>query len=222
MSALPASTPDPALLAALVLAWAGWGALHSLLAGATAKAWLAARWPQLAARERLLYNAIALLTLAAPLALLSAASGAPLWPVPPALRVAADLAAAAAGIAFLWTLRWYDGWAFLGLRSAAPDSPPAGLVISPMHRWVRHPWYALALVVIWTREMDAAWLCSAVALTAYLVIGARHEEQALAREHGEAWQAYAARVPALLPWRGRALDAQTAARLAQPPGRRQA
>ncbi len=212
VSAPPPLVADAGLLAGLVLAWAGWGALHSLLAGARAKAWLAARGPRWVRFERLLYNAIALATLAVPLAFLAVASGAPLWHTPPLLRTLADVAAAGAILAFLWTLRWYDGRAFLGLR-AGPTR--ATLVISPLHRWVRHPWYSLALVLIWTREMDAAWLASAIALTVYLVLGSRHEETALLREHGAAYREYAARVPALLPWRGCALDARSAARLSQ-------
>ena len=162
---------------------------------------------------------IALVTLAGPLGLLAAASGPALWSMPAALATAADLAAIAALAAFLWTLRWYDGRAFLGLRTATGS---AGLVISPLHRWVRHPWYSLALVLIWTRGMDAAWLASAIVLTLYLIVGSRHEEAGLLREHGDAYREYASRVPALLPWRGCALDAATAARLAQPAGRRSA
>ena len=174
---------------------------------------------RLAARERLLYNAIALATLAGPLALLSAAAGPALWTMPGLLAWVADAAAIAALAGFLWTLRWYDGRAFLGLRT---PSGATGLVISPLHRWVRHPWYSLALVLVWTREMDAAWLVSALVLTLYLVVGSRHEESGLLREHGEAYREYASRVPALLPWRGCALDAEAAARLAQPAGRSRA
>ena len=214
-----ATAADPRLLAALALAWALWGGLHSLLADARAKAWLARRWPRLASRERLLYNAVALATLAGPLAVLRIASTPASWPMPPVAHALADAAALAALVAFLWSLRWYDGRAFLGLRVV--PHPPA-LVISPLHRWVRHPWYSLALVVIWTREMDPAWLVSAVALTAYLVVGSRHEEAGLLREHGERYREYAARVPALIPWRGRALDAATLRRVSQPPGNRHA
>jgi protein-S-isoprenylcysteine O-methyltransferase Ste14 len=214
-----AGHPGVPLLAALATAWIAWGMLHSLLAGAGAKAWVAARWPRLAARERLLYNAVALATLAGPLWLLATASGPALWSMPAGVAVAADLAAIVALAAFAWTLRWYDGRAFLGLRTAS-GSP--GLVVSPLHRWVRHPWYSLSLVLIWTREMDAAWLVSALVLTLYLIVGCRHEESGLLREHGDAYREYASRVPALLPWRGCALDAEAAARLAQPAGRSRA
>src|SRR3569623_329762 len=63
------------------------------------------------------------------------------------------------------SLRYYDMREYLGLRTHGP----ATLRISPLQRHVRHPWYALALLLIWTRDMDAAWLVSCVCTTLYLV-----------------------------------------------------
>jgi protein-S-isoprenylcysteine O-methyltransferase Ste14 len=68
---------------------------------------------------------------------------------------------------------------------------------------VRHPWYFLGLVILWTREMDAALLTSAVVLTLYLAIGARLEDNKLVTLYGESYRRYREKVPGLvpLPWR---------------------
>jgi len=88
-----------------------------------------------------------------------------LWRWQGALHWASVAAALLAVLGFMRSLRYYDMREFLGLRTHGP----ATLRISPLHRHVRHPWYALALLLIWTRDMDAAWLVSCVCMTLYLV-----------------------------------------------------
>lgn len=191
-----------ALLGTLALAWAAYGAIHSLTAAHAVKDWVAARWPRLAARYRLAYNAVAVLLLAPVLALHWAASGEALWRWPGlAGHVSTGIAVVAAAL-FAWTLRWYDGAAFLGLRATGPER----FTISPLHRHVRHPWYCLALLVLWTRDMDAALLVSAACVTAYLMVGSRLEDRKLIAEFGAPYRRYAARVPGLLPIPGRSLS----------------
>jgi steroid 5-alpha reductase family enzyme len=67
--------------------------------------------------------------------------------------------------------------------------------LSPLHRWVRHPWYFFALVIIWTRDMNL--------MTLYFIIGSRLEERKLERYHGEVYRRYQRQVPGLvpLPWK---------------------
>jgi len=68
---------------------------------------------------------------------------------------------------------------------------------------VRHPWYSLGLVLLWTRDMDPALLTSAVLTTLYIGVGSRLEERKLIVFHGEIYRRYRGRVPALIPspWR---------------------
>ena len=113
--------------------------------------------------------------------------------------------AAVAG--FLWSLKYYDGGEFIGLRqlrerNASVDDQEQ-FQLSPLHRHVRHPWYFFALVIIWTRDMNAAMLTTAILITLYFVIGSRLEEQKLLRYHGEIYRRYRQRVPGLvpLPWK---------------------
>lgn len=203
-----AAFPEVLALAGLALAWCAYFTVHSLLAGNATKAWLGARSPALARRYRLLYNAIALLTLLPLLTLQVSLASEPVLAVPPVLRIASDLLALAAALTFLWTLRYYDTRAFLGLPAAHPES----FTLSPLHRHVRHPWYFLALIIVWTRPPDPAWLVAGAAITIYLVIGSRLEDRKLIEAFGEPYRRYRARVPGLWPIPGRSLSADEAAR----------
>lgn len=206
----------------IALAWAAYGALHSWLAGEAMKARVARSRPGLMPAYRLGYNLLAILLLIPPLWLTVRHPGAALWHWPGWI---AWPAAAVSVAGYLWSLRWYDGLDFLGLRQwrAAGPAAPEGLVLSPLHRHVRHPWYALGLLLLWTRDLNAAWLATALMVTVYILVGSRLEERKLLALYGEAYRRYRLRVPALIPLPGRRLsereaaDLQAMARVSSPP-----
>lgn len=215
---------DSSLLVAIVLAWGLYGALHSWLAGLALKDRVGRHWPALMPAYRLLFNALAVVLLIPPLGLTWLYPGEVLWHWPGWI---AWPAAAITVAGFLWSLRWYDGMDFLGLRQWRGRNAPVAwhdsLVLSPLHRYVRHPWYSLGLLFLWTRDLNAGWLVATLAITLYLVIGSHFEERKLIRAFGESYRRYRARVPGLvpLPWRYlRADEADELLRLAadQPPG----
>ncbi len=193
----------------LALVWALYGVLHSVLASEPAKAAVARRWPGLARYYRLTYNLLAILWLLPLLWLTASQPGEALWRWPgwiawPALILALT--------GFVVSMRWYDGQEFIGLRALRGETAAGdALALSPLHRHVRHPWYALGLLVLWTRDLNAAWLLVALVITLYVWIGLRFEERKLIRMHGDRYRAYQRRVPALLPWPGRSLGAAEAA-----------
>ncbi|MCX8086229.1 MAG: hypothetical protein N3C63_04915 [Rhodocyclaceae bacterium] len=206
-------------LAALALGWLAYAALHSLLAAQTVKAWVARRWPTFARGYRLAYNLLALILLL-PLVLASyRLPGEWLWRWTGAWAWLANGLALAALAGFLLSTRWYDMKEFLGLRQlsepADEELERGGLTLSPFHRWVRHPWYGFALVILWTRDMNAPLLLSTLAITLYFIVGARLEEKKLVARFGAAYREYQMRVPALLPWPGKRLTASEACALMQ-------
>jgi protein-S-isoprenylcysteine O-methyltransferase Ste14 len=210
---------DFPLLAAIVLAWGLYGAVHSWLAGTGLKHWVGQNRPALMPAYRLLFNGLALVLLLPPLWLTWIYPGAALWHWPGWIAWPAAIATVAG---FLWSLRWYDGMDFAGIRQWRNRKTPGGwhdhLVLSPMHRFVRHPWYSLGLLYLWTRDLNAGWLVAMLAITAYLVIGSRLEERKLIEAFGDSYRRYRARVPALipLPWHYlRAEEAKELLRLAR-------
>ena len=201
----------------MALAWILYFTLHSLAASLGAKRFVARRWPALLPAYRLAFNVVAVVTLLLPLWLTRRWEGPLLWSWSGPWAWLADGLALAAAALFLWSLRWYDGADFLGLRQwAAGTRSVADLEafkISPLHRHVRHPWYSLGLVILWSRDMNAAWLLTAVLVTLYLVVGSRLEERKLVAFHGEAYRLYREKVPGLVPLPGRRLPPAEADRL---------
>lgn len=186
----------------IALAWAGYGALHSLLASHPLKRWVTSTWPEAARYYRLSYNVLATGLLIPLLVLTEWAADDWLWRWQGAWAWVAHAVTGLVVLGFAWTGRAYDMREFLGLDTGR-TARPTRFGLSPLHRWVRHPWYALGLVWLWTRDMDSARLAAALTISAYIWIGAYLEDIKLERELGDIYRDYRARVPGLLPrpWR---------------------
>jgi protein-S-isoprenylcysteine O-methyltransferase Ste14 len=189
--------------AAIFLAMAAYGALHSLLAASGPKRWALARFGPRANRAyRLTYNAVALVSFMPVLALLAWYPGEVLYRI--ALPWLA-LALAGQGVSMVLLaigLLQTDTLSFLGFRQLADgeSSVPPSLTVTGLYRWVRHPLYTAGLVLIWlTPVMTTGVLALNLALTGYIALGYRLEERRLVAEFGRAYVEYQARVPALIP-----------------------
>lgn len=198
-------------IAALIALWTGYAVIHSLLASHTVKRRISQRWPGAARAYRLLFNLLAALLLLPPLWLTWALRGPSLWQWRGAWAWIADAAAVMAVAGLAWSSRHYDMESFSGLaqwRAGAGASTDGNesLRISPLHRYVRHPWYFLALVALWTRDMDLARLTSALSITAYLWLGSLLEERKLLAVHGAVYARYRERVSGLVPLPWKTLD----------------
>lgn len=191
----------------IALAWTAYGALHSALASLRVKDLAARRWPRFMPAYRLAFNVVSAVALVPVLWLVYGAEGDWLWRwTGPAAWVANGLAlAAVAGV--VATARWYDMDEFMGLRQLREGERTGkdreGFVLSPFHRFVRHPWYFFGLVLVWTRDMDAPLLVSAVAITLYFAVGSRLEEKKLIARYGNDYRRHMEKVPGLipLPWK---------------------
>jgi methanethiol S-methyltransferase len=200
----------------ILVAFALWGLVHSALAGPRAKAAASRAWGPAADRwYRLAYNALAFLSFA-PVAMLPAllpdralyAARAPLAWLLQGVQAAAVLAAVV-------TVRLTGAAEILGL---APASPSARLVVAGPYRYVRHPLYLLALVLMWANPamtVNRAMLSGLMSL--YLYVGSLHEEASLQRRFGGEYARYRGQVPGFLPWPGRSW--RTAPPRARPTGR---
>ena len=203
--------PDEFKLLFLACGWLAYAGLHSLLAALAVKAWVTRCWPVVAPYYRLAYNAFAGVALLPLLWAIYALPGEPLWRWNGPWAWLANGIALAALVGFVLSSRHYDMDEFLGLKPWREQRHDAvehdGLYISPFHRHVRHPWYSFGLLLIWTRDMNAPFLVSAVAMTLYFVIGSRLEERKLVAHFGATYREYCRRVPGLIPLPGKCLTA---------------
>ena len=185
----------------LAVGWILYAALHSLLADLRLKAAVTARVPGFAPWYRLAYNGVAMVTALPLLWLLRVVPGADLW----AWHGAWAWLASGLALAALWgAMQSSQAYAmndFLGLGVLGGDKAIERDVfrLSTPHRFVRHPWYSFGLVIVWTRDMNAAMLVSALAITLYFVAGSWLEEKKLIAIHGDTYRRYRERVPGLLP-----------------------
>ena len=107
----------------------------------------------------------------------------------------------------LWGALALGGLDSLGLRAvirhsrgrAAQDLP---LAIRGPYRWVRHPLYLFALVMIWTApDLSADRLLFNVLFSLWIVVGTMLEERDLVAAFGQPYREYQRRVPMLFPSR---------------------
>jgi len=180
------------------LAWAGWCALHSGLAGTV----LAHPLERLFARYyRLFYNVISVLSIG------------PIWHYTQSLR-GDDIWAWSGWLRFVQVLMWmvacglfygagrrYDLRAFAGWVPAGRGMAAEGLDTQGVLGHLRHPWYLAFLLVLWGRDMARVDVAVSAVLSAYICVGALLEERKLARAYGEVYRRYQRRVPMLLPWK---------------------
>lgn len=198
----------------LALAWVAYFGLHSLLASLGLKRLVAARYPRLMPAYRLGFNAVAVIGLLPVAWLVWRHPGPMLWQWTGWQAWIADGLALAAIAGFVASARDYDSSEFLGLRQwrlrSSRVEDQERFHVRGLHRYVRHPWYFLSLVLIWTRDMDAATLLSVLLISAYLVVGSRLEERKLLVYHGERYRRYMQRVAGLIPLPGRTLSRREA------------
>lgn len=203
----------------IALAWALYGTIHSLLASMMVKGWVARHWPGAMPTYRLAFNVFAVVALLPVLRLVYGTESSWLWRWTGISAWLANGLALTAIAGVMLSARAYDMDEFLGLRQVRQHDRGTqdreSFRISALHRYVRHPWYCLGLVLIWTRDMNGPLLVSAVAITLYFVVGSRLEEDKLIAMHGDAYRRYRKRVPGLLPLPGKHLTAEQAAELVQ-------
>ncbi len=191
----------------LVVGWIAYFALHSLLASLKAKHWVARHWPGAVRGYRLFYNLLSVV-LILPLVGITLFYPAPwLWRWEGVAAWVANGLALAALIGFFWTTRYYSMAEFLGTQQwrghETRVEDQEGFYLSPLHRWVRHPWYFLGLVLLWTRDMNLLFFTTAVIISLYLFIGSKLEERKLITYHGDVYREYRRRVAGIipLPWK---------------------
>jgi protein-S-isoprenylcysteine O-methyltransferase Ste14 len=198
---------DSGVFLAILSAWA---ALHSLSMSRTCKRFASRLLGARFAFYRLGFTCVSLATFALALAVLPRLPqtlyqlhGAAAWALW-SLRLAAV-------IFFLWTFGAFDVLEFTGVRQArrypegeiGPDGESATsdqLAITGPYRFVRHPMYLAASVMLFADpDMTLEKLLFAAFATAYFLLGSVFEERRLLNTFGDAYRDYQHAVPRFIP-----------------------
>ncbi|MCW8885920.1 MAG: hypothetical protein OQK12_11835, partial [Motiliproteus sp.] len=177
--------------------------LHSVLASMACKRLFSRKWPQHQHRYRMFFNILATLLLLPLLLIRQLFDGQPLWHWPLPWNWVMDGMAVLAIGAFFHSLNSYDLSLFSGTKQwrsgVADELLNEQFKIGFWHRYVRHPWYFFALVILWTRQMDLFQLLLYSAITLYFIVGSRLEEVKLETLYGAPYRRYKQRVGGLIP-----------------------
>lgn len=89
-----------------------------------------------------------------------------------------------------------------GLKGLIQDKMNNELMITGVHKVVRHPLYAGTFIFIWGLLIlfpSLSLLISDTIITIYTLVGLRFEEKKLEREFGDAYRVYKQKVPMIIP-----------------------
>ena len=101
-------------------------------------------------------------------------------------------------------LSMYDIGRFSGITQAITGEKLSSTSNEPLqrrflNRWVRHPLYTAAFLLLWGGAVSTLGLWTAVWGTLYLIIGTFFEEQKLVRIYGDDYRLYQREVPKYFP-----------------------
>lgn len=201
-------------LVVMIILWLLYFSIHSLFASLSFKQLVLSSYPGVMPWYRLVYNLLATLLLIPPVFLMLKFPGEIIWQWTGYWRYLANFLALLAIAGFILSLKTYDSSEFLGTRQLTEGRKDIkereSFHLSVFHRYVRHPWYAFALVLIWTRDMYVSYLLSAILMSLYFIIGSHLEEKKLIAFHGDQYRLYRKYVASLIPLPWRILNEQKA------------
>jgi methanethiol S-methyltransferase len=191
-------------LVTVFIAMGAWAVLHSWLAAFSTKAMVQRIFGKGICRYyRLVFIAVAGITLAPILGLVVLLPARVLWRIPtPWLYLTLTLQFLAL-CGLVLTVLQVDTLAFVGLRQLRnPDAEKDNkLVTRGFYRWVRHPLYFFSLVILWLLPiMTDLSLAFVLASSLYFIVGTVPEERKLVKLYGDPYREYQKTVPRIIPW----------------------
>jgi protein-S-isoprenylcysteine O-methyltransferase Ste14 len=189
------------------LGWVLWCALHSALISTTVTDFAKKKLGDSFRFYRLFYNVVSLVTLI-PIAYYShMLREAPIFRWEGPLRLVQVFLLAVSVYLFVAGGKHYSWARFWGIsqikaeRAGRSLADRSTLVVSGIHRIIRHPWYLGGILIVWAQDMSASTILINMIISVYFMIGAVLEERKLVLEFGEKYREYQRTVSMLFPWR---------------------
>lgn len=185
----------------VALCWIFYCVLHTVLASVRTKRRVQKIVGERYRYYRLFYTVFAALTLAAIVLYQFSVSSARLFQTSLPTTIFGRLLAAAGLSLMIVCIKKYFV-SLSGLKSLFQERPQAVLMITGIHRFVRHPLYTgtfLAIWGFWVLFPTVSLLITDSVITAYTLLAIPLEEEKLIAEFGESYRSYRQNVPKLFP-----------------------
>jgi methanethiol S-methyltransferase len=191
------------LLNHIILAtlWIVYVVLHSVLAGLGVKRWMQKKLGGNYKHYRLAYTLFAFLFLVAIIVYQLSLPTIHFYK-PTFLVVIAGYLIAITGFGIMLTCIKKYFMSLSGLRSLLQETSYPELIISGIHRHVRHPLYLGTFIFIWGLAVLFPYLSLIIAnaiITVYTLVAIKYEEDKLVKEFGEQYIIYQKTVPKIIP-----------------------
>ena len=185
----------------LILSIALWGFVHSFIASFGFKDFLRRMLGDGFMKfYRLLYNIIAVVSIAPVLYLAAVLPDHDLYNIPAPWNALMLAGQGISALLLLVAVLQTDVLSFVGLRQLFEEERTGRLVTAGLYRIVRHPLYTFSLLVLWlSPKVSLNSFILYLSLTVYILIGISFEERKLLREFGEDYVRYKTVTPMLIP-----------------------
>ena len=187
----------------LAVLWIIFCVLHSLLASIKMKQWIAKRSGGFFKYFRLYYTVFAFVNFAI-VVFYQVKISSPYLFSPTVASDALGIFVGGAGLVLMAICIKKYFANLSGLKTLFVDEIKTGnsLLISGVHRYMRHPLYTGTFLFIWGLFICIPYfslLISNVIITVYTLIGINFEEEKLGREFGNSYEEYKKKVPKIIP-----------------------
>ncbi|HVK96824.1 MAG TPA: isoprenylcysteine carboxylmethyltransferase family protein [Flavisolibacter sp.] len=185
----------------LAVFWTVYCVLHSVMAGITIKEKLKNVLGKKFIYYRLFYTVFALVTLVWIFLFQLSIDSPLLFQTSTILRIAGYIIATIGLLIMLVCIKGYF-MSLSGLKSLFQATATNTLIISGIHKYVRHPLYLGTFTFIWGLLVIFPYLSLLIAnvvITVYTTIAIKFEEDKLILEFGDAYKKYQESVPKLIP-----------------------
>lgn len=187
----------------LALLWIVYCGLHSLMASVGIKNWLEKISGSSYRYYRLFYSLFSFFFLVIILYFQFMLPTIMLYKVPALVFAFGSVLGLSGLLLMLFCIKKYF-MSLSGLRTLIQETNYNKLLITGIHRYVRHPLYLGTFAFIWGLFLvkpDLSLLIANSIITVYTLIGIKLEEDKLIGEFGESYKNYQQSVPKLLPFR---------------------
>jgi methanethiol S-methyltransferase len=185
----------------LAAGWVLFCALHSVFASAKFKQFAKSHMGDHYSFYRLYYTLFALASLAAIMIYLFTVNSYKLF-IPTKATIISGSFIAGFGLTIMSVCIVKYFMQVSGLKGLLENRTNNELMITGVHKIVRHPLYGGTFIFIWGLLIifpQLSLLIANTVITVYTLIGLRFEEKKLEREFGEAYKMYKQKVPMIIP-----------------------